>query len=87
MKQFLSRTSPFVISEIKSLIKPFFTGLPQGKYNLYVLPKSYDIEDYFWKLHKSSPQEFVKAISQTLPPNYNLISYEHFINIISIEVV
>jgi hypothetical protein len=87
VKQFLSRTSPFVISEIKSLIKPFFTGLPQGKYNLYVLPKSYDIEDYFWKLHKSSPQEFVKAISQTLPPNYNLISYEHFINIISIEVV
>ena len=86
MKQFLSRTSPFVISEIKSLIKPFFTDLSPGKYSLYVLPKSYDIEDYFWKLHKSSPQEFVKAITQTLPPNYNLISYDHLTNIISIEV-
>lgn len=87
LKQHLSRTSPFVVDHIRQLLHPFPEASP-GTHYFRATPSTLSTREIqlFWKYHGHFQQEFVKAIIDSLPDNYNFISYDHLNNLITVEV-
>lgn len=87
LKQHLSKTSPFVTQHIQQLLHPFPEASP-GINHFLVTPSTLSTREtqLFWKYHGHFPQEFVKAIIDSLPTNYKFISYDHLKNTVTVEV-
>lgn len=71
----MTKLSQIVVDHAKQLL--------QITPDLKVIPKpDLSTREYqlFWKYHGHFPQEFVQAIIDSLPPHYDLISYNHLVN-------
>lgn len=87
-KQLLARTSPMVIDHISSMLQPL-PELSVGYHTLTIEPKSLSYREYqlFWRYHDHFSMEFIKALVDSLPDQYNFISYDHLNNKLKIEVI
>jgi hypothetical protein len=41
----------------------------------------------FWRYHGHFPNDFAKAIQESLPQPYKFVSYDHLLNRITVEIV
>lgn len=75
----MTKLSNVVVSHAKQLltITEDLKVIPQDNLS----PREYQL---FWIYQGKFPQEFTKAIIDSLPPNYDFVSYNHLTN--SLEV-
>jgi hypothetical protein len=43
--------------------------------------------ELFWRYHGHFPNDFAKAIQESLPENQNFITYDHLNNRVTVEVL
>ena len=75
----MSRLSSVVVTHAKQLL--------QITPNLQIKPKdnlSIREQQLFWRYHGHFPQEFTQAIIDSLPPDYDFVSYNHLTNTLEV---
>lgn len=75
----MSRLSSVVVTHAKQLL--------QITPNLQIKPKdnlSTREQQLFWRYHGHFPQEFTQAIIDSLPPDYDFVSYNHLTNTLEV---
>ena len=75
----MTKLSNVVISHIKQLLSLTDDFKVKPKDNL-----SFREYQLFWKYQGHFPQEFTKAIIDSLPPNYEFVSYNHLTNLLEV---
>lgn len=75
----MSKLSNVVVSHAKQLltISADLKVLPKPT----LTPREYQL---FWTYQGKFPQEFAKAIIDTLPPDYDFVSYNHLTNTLEV---
>lgn len=88
-QKFTTKPSQVVIHHIQSLLHSLPVVSPGTSY-FHPAPKHQATSretQLFWRYHGHFPQEFVKAVQQTLPENYRFVQYDHLKNLLTVEVV
>ena len=75
----MSKLSNVVVSHVKQLLTITEDLKITPKDNLS--PREYQL---FWRYQGRFPQEFTKAIIDTLPPDYDFVSYNHLTNTLEV---
>jgi hypothetical protein len=69
-------------------LKSLMTLTPVSEYTYRPTPKdslTYREQKLFWRYHGHFPNDFAKAIVESLPQDHKFISYDHLQNLIYVE--
>lgn len=82
----MTKLSNPVVTHVQSLIEPFpQTSLGQSTFKVYPRTTISSRElQLFWRYHGHFPQEFVQAVINALPEDYQFVSYDHLLNNVTI---
>lgn len=82
----MTKLSQTVVTHVQSFIDTFpVTSLGQSILKVYPKTTLSTRElQLFWRYHGHFPQEFVQAVINSLPENYQFVSYDHLLNNVTV---